>query len=219
VERSPFTRAEITFLIGVPLAWGILLLFHPTGAGQLYPELQDKVTRWEIVHVGTMIFIPLMAVAVYVLLRGIESTAAWISRIALALFAVFYTAWEVLLGIGVGVLTDQVNDLPASDRPVGAELVEGFDDHALIGDPGVFTVIGGLGWVVAVVAAAIALRRTGAPLSAAILLGLSAIVTAHPPPFGPLGLAFFIAAVIVLARVQAAASPEPSLADPGSSHA
>jgi hypothetical protein len=90
------------------LAWAILLLFHPTGAGQLYPELRDKVTRWEIVHVGAMIFIPLMAVAVYLLLRGIENTAAQVSRIALALFALFYTAWEVLLGIGLGVVTSHM---------------------------------------------------------------------------------------------------------------
>jgi hypothetical protein len=204
MERPAYTRAEIALLIGVPLAWAILLLFHPTGTGALYPELQDKVTRWEIVHVGTMILIPLMAIAVYVLLRGIESTAAQVGRIALALFALFYTAWEVLLGIGVGVLTDQVNELPTADRPVGAELVEGFDDNALIGDPGVFTVIGGLGWVVAVLAAAIAIRGIGAPISASICLGLSAIVAAHPPPVGPLGLAFFIAAVIILVRAQAA---------------
>jgi hypothetical protein len=210
VERSAFSRAETAFLIGVPLAWGILLLFHPTGAGQLYPELHDKVTRWEIVHVGTMIFIPLMAVAVYLLLRGIESLAARVSRIALALFALFYTAWEILLGIGLGVVTGQVNDLPAADRSVGAELVEGYDDNALIGDPGVFTAIGGLGWVVAVIAAAIALRGAGAPLSAAIFLGLSSIVAAHPPPIGPLGLAFFIAAVIILVRAQAAPLPAAS---------
>jgi hypothetical protein len=210
VERPAFSRAEIAFLLGVPLAWAILLLFHPTGAGQLYPELRDKVTRWEIVHVGTMIFIPLMAVAVYLLLRGVENTAAQVSRIALALFALFYTAWEVLLGIGLGVVTSQVKELPAADRPVGAELVEGYDDNALIGDPGVFTVIGGLGWVVAVIAAAIALRRSGAPLSAAVFLGLSAIVAAHPPPLGPLGLAFFVAAVVILARVEAAPRPAPS---------
>jgi hypothetical protein len=212
VERTPFSRAEIAFLIGVPLAWGILLLFHPSGTGELYPELRDKVTRWEIVHVGTMIFIPLMAVAVYLLIRGIESTAAWVSRIALALFALFYTAWEVLLGIGLGVVVDQVNDLPEADRAVGAELVEGYDDNALIGDPGVFTVLGGLGWVVAVLAAAIALRRVGAPLSAAVCLGLSSIVTAHPPPFGPLGLAFFIAAVTIMIRAQAGPSTAPAVA-------
>jgi len=35
-----------------------------------------------------------------------------------------------VLGIGLGVLAGRVNKLPAPDRPVGAELVEGYDDNA-----------------------------------------------------------------------------------------
>ena len=135
------------------------------------------MARWEIVHIGTMIFIPLMAFAVYVLLRGIESTAAQVSRAALVLFTLFDTAWEILLGMGTGVLVDEVNGLPDVDRAVGSELVENYVDSALIGDPGVFTAIGDLSWITAVIAAAIALRGAGAPLSAAVLLGLSAPFT------------------------------------------
>ena len=46
--------AELAFLIGVPLLWAVLLLFHPGGEGtQLsYLELQDKVTAWMVVHSG-----------------------------------------------------------------------------------------------------------------------------------------------------------------------
>ena len=36
-DRRP-SRAEIVFLIGVPLAWAVVLLFHPTGDGEdFYP--------------------------------------------------------------------------------------------------------------------------------------------------------------------------------------
>jgi hypothetical protein len=209
-------RGEVAFLIGVPLAWAILLLFHPTGEGDLYPELRDQVARWDIVHIGTMIFIPLMAVAVYVLLRGIEGTAAQLGRIALVPFALFYTAWEILLGIGTGVLVDEVNGLPEADQAVGSELVENYADSTLIGDPGVFTAIGSLAWITAAIAAAIALRGAGAPLSATVLLGLSALIAVHPPPFGPLGLAFFIAAVVVLVRSQSTAQAAAPLAETGS---
>ena len=170
---------------------------------------RDEVTRWEIVHIGTMIFIPLMAVAVYVLLRGIEGMAATVSRVALVPFALFYTAWEILLGIGTGALVDEVNGLPDADQAVGSELVENYADSALIGDPGVFTAIGGLGWITAVIAAAVALRGAGAPMSAAGFLGL------HPPPIGPLGLAFFIAAVVVLVRSQSRAQAAAPLTETG----
>jgi len=74
----------------------------------------------------------------------------------------------------------------------------------------VFTVIGGLGWVVAVIAAATALRRIGAPKSEVILLGLSATVAAHPPRTGPLGLAFFITTVVILVSAQAVPRPAAS---------
>ena len=38
--------------------------------------LQDNVTAWLVVHIGMMLFIPLMAAVVYLLLRGVEGTAA-----------------------------------------------------------------------------------------------------------------------------------------------
>jgi hypothetical protein len=64
-----------------------------------------------------------------------------------------------------------VNDLPEADIGTGSDLVQAFSqDNKLNGDPGVFTYIGGLAWVTAVVAAAVALRRAGAPLSVAIWL-------------------------------------------------
>jgi hypothetical protein len=58
-----------------------------------------------VVHLGMLVFIPLFAVAVYVLLLGVEGTAARVSRIALVFFVVFYGAFEMLQGIGVGTRT------------------------------------------------------------------------------------------------------------------
>ena len=71
MDSARFARREFAFLIGVPLAWAVLLLFHPGGEGDIYPALRDDVTRWLVVHVGTMVFIPLLAVAIYLLVQGI----------------------------------------------------------------------------------------------------------------------------------------------------
>ena len=49
------------------------------------------------------VFVPLFAGAVYLLLRGLDSTAATVSRIGLAVFAIFYAAWELVLGVGTGL--------------------------------------------------------------------------------------------------------------------
>jgi hypothetical protein len=99
MDRPRVSRSEAAFIIGVPLAWAILLLFHPKGeADEIYLNLQDQVTAALVVHIGMMLFIPLMAAAIYLLLRGIEGTAARVSRTALVPFVVFFSAWETLQG-------------------------------------------------------------------------------------------------------------------------
>jgi hypothetical protein len=204
--QSPrLSRPTLIFLIGVPLAWAILLLFHPKGEPDtIYQNLQDEVTRMLVVHIGMLLFIPLMAVVVYLLLRGLEGTAARVGRIALVPFVVFYSAWEALQGIGNGVLVNEVNGFPELDRGTREELVQGFAEHPLVSDLGVFAILGGLGLIVALIAAGVALHRhAGAPLSVAVLLGLSGfLISAHPPPFGPVGLGLFIAAVLLFVRSQ-----------------
>jgi hypothetical protein len=220
MHSARFSRDQLAFLIGVPVAWAVLLLFHPTGEGEAitYADVQDVVTRWLVVHLGMMIFIPLMAGAVYLLVRGIEGTAARVCRVALVLFVVFYGAFEVLVGIGTGILVDDINGLAASDRAAAAPLVEEYNDNFLIRGPiGVFTSIGSLAFITATIAAGVALRReAAAPLSVAILLGLSGfLITAHPPPYGPVGLALFIAAILVFVRSQAAGPAPARVAQPG----
>ena len=201
------------FLVGVPLAWAILLLFHPGGTGEeLYNDLQDQVTRMLVVHIGMLLFIPLMAVVVYVLLRGVEGTAALVSRIALAVYVVFYGAWEALYGIGLGILGDAVNGLPETERATGATVIQEYGENVLIRGFGVLVSIGSVAFIIAMIAAGVALRRhAGAPLAVPILLGLSGfLITAHPPPFGPTGLALFIAAVLLFARSQSSTrAPAP----------
>ena len=204
MNRPRFSRREVAFMIGVPLAWAILLLFHPRGEGEdFYPIIRDEVTAWEIVHLGTLIFVPLMAGVVLLLLRGTEGTSAMVSRIALAFFAVVYTAWEVLIGIGTGILVDEVNQLAEAERPIGAVLVEEFTDSSLIM---ALEKIGTVAWFVALLAAGVALlRQAGASWLVPALLVLSAVPTAwHVFPFGQVGLALFIAAVLVFVRSQSA---------------
>jgi hypothetical protein len=219
MDSARVSRGEFAFLIGVPLAWAVLLLFHPTGEGEAitYADVQDEVTRWLVVHLGMLVFIPLMAGAVYLLVRGIESTAARVCRIALVLFVVFYGAWEALVGIGTGILVDDINGLAASEKAVAAPLVEEFNDNILIRAFGVLGSIGSVAFIIAAIAAGVALHRQArAPLAVAVLLGLSGfLITAHPPPYGPVGLVLFIAAVLLFMRSQTAAQAPARLTQPG----
>ena len=218
-QLRAFSPGELAFLIGVPLLWAILLLFHPGGEGdQIYLDAQDDVTRFLVVHIGMMLFIPLMAVALYLLLHGVEGTAAWVSRIALVPFVVFYSAWEVLQGIGVGILGNELNGLPQAEPALREDVVQDFAEHVLIGPFSVFGSIGSMGLIVAAIAAGVALyRQAGAPVSVPILLAISGLlITVHPPPYGPTGLALFIVAVLLYVRSRTGARASGALGQTGS---
>jgi hypothetical protein len=218
MDSPRFSRGQLAFLIGVPLAWAVLLMFHPTGEGEAitYADLSDKLTPWLVVHLGMLVFIPLMGVAVYLLLRGVEGTAARVSRVALVLFVLVYGAWEALVGIGSGILVNEINGLSEGERATAAGLVKEYNDNVLIRAFGVLGSIGSLAFITAMIAAGLALRsHADAPLTVPILLGLSGfLITAHPPPYGPIGLALFIAAVLLYARSQSPARSRARMGQP-----
>jgi hypothetical protein len=214
---AQFSRTEVALMVAVPAGWALLLLFHPTGEGdEFYPIVRDQLTPWLVVHVGTLMFVPLLAGVVYLLLRGVEGGAALLSRVALGVFAVVYTAWEVLIGLGTGILVDQVKGLAAAERATGAALVEDFTDSSLIR---AFELIGAFAWLIAVIAAGVALfRRAHARSSVAVvvLLVLSATpIVWHVPPFGPVGLALFIIAMLLLLRGRSPAQASAPTGQPG----
>jgi hypothetical protein len=217
MRPKPYSHAEAAFLVGVPLAWGVLLLFHPTG-DEYYPAISDSVTRWLVVHLGTMLFIPLLAAAMFVLLRGIDGRAARVSRVALVVFAIFYAAFEVTVGIGSGIIANAVNDLPAAERATGADLLTTYNESTLVS---VLTTIGSIAWLVAVAAAGIALYRranTASSVAVVILFLISAPgIAIHVTPFGPVGLALFIVALLLVIRTTASptAPVAPMIGQPG----
>ena len=218
MSRQPLSRGEVAFILGVPAAWAILLLFHPGGEPDtIYLNLQDVVDRFLVVHIGMLIFIPLFAAAVYLLMRDVEGTAARVSRIALIPFVIFYGAFETLQGIGVGTLVDDLNGQSGIDQATREELTQDFAENILYRDFGVFVSIGNVALVTSMIAAGVALRsRAAAPLSVAILLGISPfLISAHPPPYGPIGLVLFIVAVLLFLRSQSTASPAPAAVGAG----
>ena len=206
------------FLVAMPLILAVVLWFHPPGGETVYGGLRDDVDAWLFVHTALLFFIPLMAIAAYLLLNGLKSRAATVSRVALIFFVAFYTAYEVTVGLGTGVLVDYANGLPAAEQAVVADAIEEYNGNAILADPvSVSMVLGVLGWVVAMIAAAVAFRRAGAGWAVTLLVGLSAIFAIHPPPVGPVALVCFAAGAILVERWrtrEARALELPSAPDP-----
>jgi uncharacterized membrane protein YGL010W len=203
------------FLVVTPLTLAVVLWFHPPGGDDgVYEGVHHDVGAWVFVHTVFLLFIPLMALAAYLLLSGVQSRAATVSRVALVLFLVFYTAYEVTVGLGTGVLVDYANGLPADEQATVAAAIDELNENAVLGDPvSVSLVLGLLGWVVALVAAAVALRRAGAGWAPTVLVGLSALFAIHPPPVGPAALVCFAAAAVLIERWRAG-DPEALQARP-----
>jgi hypothetical protein len=196
-----FSRPMLALAIGVPLAWAVLLWFHPNvDPDHVYADLRDNVVAYQVVHAGTLVFIGLMGLALYLLVRDLPGRAARISRLAIGPFVLFYGAYESVIGLAIGALVQHGNDAPARQRPAVADTIQNLGKNVIVGDPGIVAIVGSLAWIVAVLAAAFAYRGLGAPLFATVLLGLSFVVVSHPPPIGPIGLVCFAGAVALLAR-------------------
>ena len=109
---------------------------------------------------------------------------------------------------------DDVNRLPASERETGIDLVKPYVESQL---NTVLSTIGSVAWVIASVAAATALfrrARASRSVAVALLLVLSApLIAIHVTPFGPVGLALFIGAALLVVRAEAATRAQPVPSD------
>lgn len=178
-----------------PLVFAALLIAHPMG-DTFYEAASEHNTAWLTVHAGAAVCFPLMAAVVWRLLRGLDGRAALVARASLLVFAVFYTAWEVMTGIATGVLAE------AGD----VEGVERITTHWISGELGLFNSVGALAWTLALAAAVVALRD--APRGVRIALGVSVLMTMHVPPIGPIALLALAYASVQLGRRASSTVPE-----------
>src|SRR5215207_3466100 len=194
---------RLALLVGGPLALAVVLWWHPAGGENVYAGVRDDVGAWLFVHVTFLLVTPLLEIAAFVLLNDLSSRAATVSRVALVFFLVFYTAYESNVGIGTAILVDYANGLPAAEQGVVADAIQDYNRNAILTDPSLSFLAGGLGWIIAMIAEAVAFRREGAGWALTLLIGFAAVFAIHPPPIGPLGLVCFAVAVVLAERARA----------------
>jgi uncharacterized membrane protein YbhN (UPF0104 family) len=82
-----------------------------------------------------------------------------------------------------------------------ADAIQHYNRSDLVGDPlSLSLLLGFFGWVIAMLAAAVAFRRAGASWPIVVVIGMAALFAIHPPPVGPIGLACFAAAAVLIER-------------------
>jgi hypothetical protein len=176
-------------VVGGPLALAVLEIFHPHPPHDLL-RLDDRLWLW--IHYLQIPLFPLAALAMTILVRGVPGVAAAVCRIAMFLFAVAFTAFDVAAGVVTGVL---VRAAHASTTPeTWRAAIEAVWEHPVIGashDKAPFlAVFGSVAWLVGALAGAIAIRRRGASWGPVLLVAFSAlpltIFKTHAWPGGPL---------------------------------
>jgi hypothetical protein len=77
------------------------------GLGLTHPQelTAASASWWTTLHVILLPIFPLLAVSLWLLLRGVPGPVAWVARIAAYGYATFYSVTDVLIGIGAGELT------------------------------------------------------------------------------------------------------------------
>jgi hypothetical protein len=189
VERLVLRRVV---LLGTPLALAILEIFHPQPVGVADSVEQGGWFMW--FHIIQVPLIGLIALAVYLLTEGLEGRTVSVSRWATGVFAVFFSAYDAAAGIATGYALRKAQGLSAEGQAAVYETVIDMPGLSLIFG---LSIVGTGAWVVALIAAAIALRHAGASRGPFFLLILAGVflMGGHPYPAGTLAFGcFFLAA-------------------------
>jgi hypothetical protein len=178
---------ETGLVVGAPLSLAALEMFHPHPHDVFELDLQT----WLVVHYLQFPLMPLAALAMTVLVRGLSGFAAAMCRVGMFVFAVTYTAFDTAAGIvtGVSVTAAQATSTPEAWR---APVMEVWTHPIIGGAPGtvpLLAALGGAAWLLGALGAAVAVRRAGSSWTPFVLLLVSAlglvVFRTHAWPGGP----------------------------------
>jgi hypothetical protein len=154
-------------LLAAPLLWVVVAILHPGGVGDEpppYEGIADDANKWIFVHFSQLVLTPFVAWGVWMLLDGIQSVAATVARVFVVVWMVFFSAFDAIAGIAVGVLTRYANSLAGEEQEAVVGAIDFlFQDSRFAGGNN-YSVLAGFGqlsWIVLAIAAAVALWRAG----------------------------------------------------------
>jgi hypothetical protein len=189
-------------LVIPPVAFGITGMLHlvaagggPSGGGE-FQKIMHHADLWIVIHIVQITIICLLGGTLLVLARGLRSRAATMARAVVLPFVAFYSAFDAVPGLSKGLLAGYAQQHPAQAVVLtdASSALDPLEEPAIV----IVYVIGVACWLLAAGGVALALRGY-APTVAIVLLAAGAAVFAidHAAPFGPTGMALFLAGAIV----------------------
>jgi hypothetical protein len=209
---APKKRLNLVELVvlAAPLLWVVVAFLHPTD--EPYEGIADEANRWVFVHVAQLVLTPFLAAGVWMLLGGIQSVAAGITRAVLAFWMVFFSAFDAVAGVATGVLTRHANSLTGEAQAGVVAAIEFLWDDSQLAGAGFY--LGQGSWVVLAIAATVALYQARAS-RVVVAAFVSVLFATHAGPAAAVGLvALFVAELLrFLSRTGETApsrAPEPA---------
>ena len=207
-------KLKTPILSAALLALAVVLYWHPPGGEDVFEGVSPDADAWLFVHTVVLLSFPVLGLAAFHLVRGLHGLAATLSRVSVVLFLVFYTAYEVTVGVGTGILVDYANGLPPADQAVVADAIQDYNRNWIVAEPAsIALIVGFFAWVIAMTSAAYAHRKAGATWPVTLLIVGAALFAVHPFPIGPIGLVCLVAALLLLDRSEGrerVAAPVPA---------
>lgn len=169
------SRAWLPVLLALPgLSLAVAGLFHPHHLDY------DTARRWYLLHLPGLLVFPLVGAALATLVRGRADPVARVVRLTAYVYATFYTALDVVSGIGAGYVTRQLG--PGVPRPEAVSLM--FRIGTPLGEVGSWSLL-----ACCAVLSLDQLRRRGLPAAPGPLLVLGAWLVHSDHIFAPVGVA------------------------------
>jgi hypothetical protein len=175
-------------LFGAPAGLAVLAAIHP-------PQVGERMEAWMAIHVLQLPLLAMLAVAVLILLDGVQSRTATVARLALPFWVAGFAAFDAIAGLVEGTLADY-----AGHHPDEAAVVEAIRTE--IAGAAYVEIASTLALASAAVAfggAAFALYRSGASVIGALLIAVGGVVWTliHPLIGAAAMVAFLIGAWLV----------------------
>jgi hypothetical protein len=201
--RSTLVRRAVLF--GGPLGYIVLGLVHPMGD----LEVGDPAGFYIFLHLVQPFLIALIAFGLWLLVDGLESTAAKVVRYSLVAYLIVYSMFDAVAGVATGLIVQEANGMSAADQAAVQRMMDGIGEHWVL----VALWIGaGVSWLIPAVAAAMAVReRVPRWVTAGMVLGAVVFAVGHPIPPGPIGMSLFLGGILWL-ELRARDEPVPEAA-------
>lgn len=202
-DRSTLVRRAVVF--GGPLGYIVLGLVHPSGD----LDVGDAAGFYIFLHLVQPFLIALIAYGLWLLVEGLESTAATVVRYALVPYLIVYSMFDAVAGVATGLIVEEANGMSAADQAAVQRMMDGIGEHPVL----VALWIGaGVTWLIPAVAAAMAVRQQVPRwVTAMMVVGAAIFAVGHPIPPGPIGMALFLGGILWL-ELRPREGPVPEVA-------